>query len=154
MNINDFLPDDEELPQEPAEFAEAFDLASQALTKHEFQHGDDEHETIFNYEALSELYDKPQPRLTGESNRVSLQVTIQPETDEAFRDFVETLTGEEIRAGRGVMSTVAELGLRVLMAVVADYKIAEVAGELRGSLVSDFAVNKVRENIIRFADKL
>ena len=144
---------DEETPIEPPEFAEAFDAASGALMEHGAGYEEDT-ETAFDYDEVNALYDKDRVRVTGKSNRVPLQITITPETNSAFRNFVETFTGVEIVRGRGAMSPLGELALRMLVSVIADWKIEEVAKELSNIISNPNVTEQVRENMKKFAGQV
>jgi hypothetical protein len=141
---------EDEIPVEPPAFREAFDLANDALVEHGADYEEDT-ETAFDYDEVNSLYDKDRVRVTGKSNRVPLQITITPETNSAFRDFVETFTGVEIVRGRGAMSPLGELALRMLVSVIADWNIEEVAKELGDIIANPSVREQVRENMKKFA---
>ncbi len=101
--------------------------------------------TAINPAAVSFLYARsPRPAPEGEKNRKTLTFTITPQTDEQWRDFLQTNTGTLPVRGKGISSPMVELAMQLLMAVVADFKTAEVASRLLEIVSSDEA----RDNIV------
>ncbi len=101
--------------------------------------------TAINPAAVAFLHPRsPRPAPKGEKNRKTLTFTITPQTDEQWRDFLQTNTGTLPVRGKGISSPMVELAMQLLMAVVADFKTAEVASRLLEIVSSDEA----RDNIV------
>ena len=97
---------------------------------------------------LSSLFPRaPRPASAGEQNRVTLTYTITPETDEQWRDFLQTFTGTRPHRGRGISSAMVELSMLTCMAIVADFHPKAV-----GYLLSEIANSK--ETKLRMIESL
>ena len=57
--------------------------------------------------------------------------TIREEQDDAWRDFLQTFSGTIPQRGKGISSATVQLGMSIVMAIIADYKVDEVAEMLR-----------------------
>ena len=100
-----------------------------------------------NYENARELYEKaPRSTTETEKNRIQRQFTITPATDFSWRDFITTWSGIAPTRGKGISSAMVELSMRLLMGVITDFKITEVANELK-HVLNEAARNNVRENL-------
>jgi len=88
-----------------------------------------------------------------QANQVKRQFTIRPQTDEQWRDFLLTYSNTIPRKGKGISSTLVELSMRILMAIIAEFQIEDVSKELNTVLN---APNKqdVKAHLIKLADLL
>lgn len=113
-----------------------------------------EKEGIINYENARNLYDKsPRPSQTDEENRVKRQFTITPETDFIWRDFITTYSGVAPTRGKGISSAMVELAMKLLVGIVADFKVEELAEELR-YVLNETARKNVRTNLQKLIEYL
>lgn len=111
--------------------------------------------TAINPAAVSFLYSRAaRPAPVGIKNRKTLTFTITPQTDQEWRDFLQTNTGTLPVRGKGISSPMVELAMQLLMAVVADFKTAEVAGRLLEIVASDNARDNIVTNLNKVATSL
>ncbi len=104
---------------------------------------------------VAKLFDRaPRPAPVGETNRKIVTYTITPETDDQWRDFLQTSTGTTPQRGKGISSAMVELAMQALMAVVAEFKPGEVAAALREISTSNVAREKMVANLNRLAAEL
>lgn len=104
--------------------------------------------TAINPAAVSFLYSRAaRPAPEGIKNRKTLTFTITPQTDQEWRDFLQTNTGTLPIRGKGISSPMVELAMQLLMAVVADFKTAEVADRLSRIVSSSEARDDIANNL-------
>lgn len=108
-----------------------------------------------NPTAVSELYDRAsRPAPEGEINRKNLTFTITPQTDDEWRDFLKTHTGTLPQRGKGISSPMVELSMQLLMAVVASFKLNELAVSLMEVSGSNEARQQLKVNLVNLAEQL
>lgn len=108
-----------------------------------------------NSGAVADLYDRAsRPAPVGEINRKNLTFTITPQTDDEWRDFLQTHTGTLPQRGKGISSPMVELSMQLLMAIVADFKLDELAVSLIEISASDEARQQLRANLVKLAEQL
>lgn len=82
------------------------------------------------------------------------QFTFSPGLIELWETFLIVFSGAKSKRGKGISSTMVELAMRLLIAIIADYKIEEVAEQLSIVLPSDLARRDLRTNLERLISYL
>lgn len=104
---------------------------------------------------VSELYDRAErPAPEGDVNRKTLTFTITPQTDQEWRDFLQTFTGTQPRRGKGISSAMVELSMQLLMASIANFRVDELAQSLSEISASEDARQQLASNLRSLADIL
>lgn len=108
-----------------------------------------------NSEAVADLYDRSErPASEGDVHRKNLTFTITPQTDDEWRDFLQTHTGTLPQRGKGISSPMVELSMQVLMAIVAEFKLGEVAASLTEISSSNESRQRLKANLAKLAEQL
>lgn len=124
---------------EPEDIRKIFDQANQNLADYEpdpnYEPGIDEPETVFEIppelEGVIESSAIRNIRSVGKV-RTSIQITMSSKLRNQWYDFVEVLTGSEISPGRTSASApLVTLSMRLLMALVAEFEVADIIADLR-----------------------
>lgn len=108
-----------------------------------------------NSVAVSNLFDRhARPAPVGETNRKTLTFTITLQTDQEWRDFLETYTGTQPQRGVGISSPMVELAMQMLMGVIAEFKLDEIAQALREISTTPLSKQNVKDNLDRLAERI
>jgi len=89
-----------------------------------------------------------------EWGRQQRSFTIGKHNDIAWRDFVTTISGTEIRPGNGINSVMVEFAMALTMALVTGFKIEELAVAIKEMMPSDFAQDKVKKQLAQLLELL
>lgn len=108
-----------------------------------------EHNQILDPIAVGQLFvdeHKPPRRMTR-----TVTFTIREEVDNAWRDFLVTFAGVVPQRGRGISSATVQLGMSLVMAVIASYKVTQVATMLK-DIIHPEAIAITASNLRIIAD--
>jgi hypothetical protein len=97
-------------------------------------------------------FDYKKARTMRKGAYVKRQYSMTEEWDSAFRDFLEHYTGMRPTRGKGIASTILEVFIRIGIAVVAEFKLQEIAKELRELIINPVVLKGMSENLRRMAD--
>lgn len=106
----------------------------------------DINEFAFDYDAIKKMREGQE--------RVKRQFSLTKGIDDALRDFLEIYTGTTPTRGKGIASAVIELFVAVCIAVIADFKIEEVAEDIKATITNSAVLQTMSRNFRRLADLL
>lgn len=123
--------------EEPEGFRNRLDESNESLSDYEpdINFEPTGHETEFdmpsNLEGVLSSVTIRNIRTKG-TKRTSIQISMSSEFRNQWYEFVEVLTGNEITAGRdGASAPMVTIGMRLLMALIAEFEVQNTVSDLR-----------------------
>jgi hypothetical protein len=101
--------------------------------------------TLVNVDAVRKLYFRDTTK--GARNRQLLKATIPTGVYAAFKNFLETYVGAGIHRGSGVGSPMVTVAIKMLMAIVAGYRIDDAVEDLKLIVNNQEGRNRILDNI-------